>query len=646
MQNMNKILGIIPVIAFISLSILIAFIYSQRSPDDPLITYRYARNIAEGKGFTYNPDEPFLGTTAPFYALILAFFGVLGFNIPIIGNIFSPLSLGLASVFVYLLATKKGYPIVGLLCGLFLLLNPWVSGTFGMEIYFQIFLIMGAFYFYDQQKYTLTTIFCVLAFLIRADGIIASVILSIDYIITNKKIPKREIMLFIVLCAPVFIFYFFHFNTFLPATLEAKQAQYDSGLWMGFWPGVVKFIFQRDAFMSFLPLIIVGGIFLLLSARIWVLVISWGILHTLGYILLGVPFYRWYSIPLVVSLMVMSGFSFRFVKYFPRLLHNTPIKFKLFKKSYHPYLKGVHGLLAVVLIFFIAIPLYQGFKSHYHLFKNKPLQSPKMKLYIKAGRWFAENTPPHTSIAFIEIGYLGYYSQRRIIDLSGLVTPGVSKHIRNRDFQWAVKKYSPDYFVFNPQFSGWIRILNQPWFKKYYKQIKEIEQKGFKYHLKIYKKTKDFKFPRILTIDAYQMHSDIPVGEIIQGFEVGQSFYCHHNNLARIQVMMATYNRKNNHDVIFHLKSSPLAQEDIYKEKFNASNVLDNAYRTFDFPPLLDSKGKNYYFFFESPQSHKGDAVTLWSTSKNHYKKGSLYIKHEKSQGDLRFITYYYENNN
>ena len=106
MQNMNKILGIIPVIAFISLSILIAFIYSQRSPDDPLITYRYARNIAEGKGFTYNPDEPFLGTTAPFYALILAFFGVLGFNIPIIGNIFSPLSLGLASVFVYLLVLE------------------------------------------------------------------------------------------------------------------------------------------------------------------------------------------------------------------------------------------------------------------------------------------------------------------------------------------------------------------------------------------------------------------------------------------------------------------------------------------------------------------------------------------------------------
>ena len=33
--------------------------------DDAYITYRYARNLATGRGFVYNPGEAVMGTTAP-----------------------------------------------------------------------------------------------------------------------------------------------------------------------------------------------------------------------------------------------------------------------------------------------------------------------------------------------------------------------------------------------------------------------------------------------------------------------------------------------------------------------------------------------------------------------------------------------------
>ena len=39
------------------------------------------------------------------------------------------------------------------------------------------------------------------------------------------------------------------------------------------------------------------------------------------------------------------------------------------------------------------------------------------------GRWCRENTPPGTAIAIADIGAFGYYSERRVIDLAGLVTP-------------------------------------------------------------------------------------------------------------------------------------------------------------------------------------------------------------------------------
>ncbi len=38
--------------------------------DDAYITFRYARNLAEGLGLVYNPGEWVLGTTAPLWAIL------------------------------------------------------------------------------------------------------------------------------------------------------------------------------------------------------------------------------------------------------------------------------------------------------------------------------------------------------------------------------------------------------------------------------------------------------------------------------------------------------------------------------------------------------------------------------------------------
>src|SRR5690606_8741405 len=48
------------------------FYQPPNTVDDAYITFRYARNIATGVGFVYNPGERVLGTTTPAYALLLA----------------------------------------------------------------------------------------------------------------------------------------------------------------------------------------------------------------------------------------------------------------------------------------------------------------------------------------------------------------------------------------------------------------------------------------------------------------------------------------------------------------------------------------------------------------------------------------------
>jgi hypothetical protein len=39
------------------------------------------------------------------------------------------------------------------------------------------------------------------------------------------------------------------------------------------------------------------------------------------------------------------------------------------------------------------------------------------------GRWLREDTPERSAIAASEVGALGYFSQRRVVDLAGLITP-------------------------------------------------------------------------------------------------------------------------------------------------------------------------------------------------------------------------------
>ena len=48
-----------------------------RTIDDAFITFRYARNLLAGSGFTFNPGEAVLGTTTPLYTLLMAGLGAL-----------------------------------------------------------------------------------------------------------------------------------------------------------------------------------------------------------------------------------------------------------------------------------------------------------------------------------------------------------------------------------------------------------------------------------------------------------------------------------------------------------------------------------------------------------------------------------------
>lgn len=71
---------------------------------------------------------------------------------------------------------------------------------------------------------------------------------------------------------------------------------------------------------------------------------------------------------------------------------------------------------------------------------------------VRIGRWLDEETPEGAVVATNDIGAIGYFSNRRVIDMVGLVTPGMLERLqRTRDRDGAILEYfrrdRPDYVV-------------------------------------------------------------------------------------------------------------------------------------------------------------------------------------------------------
>ena len=103
------------------------------------------------------------------------------------------------------------------------------------------------------------------------------------------------------------------------------------------------------------------------------------------------------------------------------------------------------------------------------------------KPIINLAQWLKNNTPKDALIALHDIGVVGYFSERRILDLVGIINPEISKHYRNKQPGTALpfserniidylKEKEPDYLV---MFTEWDRFFNllQTTNKKYFQFI-------------------------------------------------------------------------------------------------------------------------------------------------------------------------------
>jgi hypothetical protein len=78
---------------------------------------------------------------------------------------------------------------------------------------------------------------------------------------------------------------------------------------------------------------------------------------------------------------------------------------------------------------------------------------------VDTSNWIAENTAPDELVAAHDIGALGYWGKRRLLDLAGLISPEVIPFIRDeRLLAYYLSEKKVEYLV---TFPGWYPVLTR-----------------------------------------------------------------------------------------------------------------------------------------------------------------------------------------
>ena len=418
--------------------------------DDPFITYRYAENIAAGIGFVYNRGEPVLSTTTPLYALILAGARLLGVDIPTFSNGLGVASLAFGGLAFWGLGRVWRTKVAGCMGMLLFPLFPLLVTTLGSEVAFYLALVLGGFWAYAQQRYIAVAVLLALATLVRADGVLAAVVVAVAFLLQRRRpIPGRAVFVYLGLLLPWFLFAQLYFGAPFPVTLAAKRRQ---GLMPGselFLPGL--FAQARNnywAFPGFRAMFVLAGAGIPVAVwrSPWLLIVGWSALYTAAYTLLGVTSYFWYYGPVIVGFVALVGLGAEALACFVAQ-----------SWQFRPVVAATVLAIAVLVL----RPVYGG------LVYLQAHPDTRTGIYRTVGEWLQANTQPADRIGTLEVGMIGYYAQRPMLDFAGLLQPAVAQQLGPASSYddaavWAFLQYQPAYLVLQegalPRLQGQVAV--------------------------------------------------------------------------------------------------------------------------------------------------------------------------------------------
>ncbi len=213
--------------------------------DDAYISYRYARNAANGDGLTYNPGERIYGSTTLPWVLWLGFVSfVSSVDIPHVSTCTSAVLFPVNALLLFVLLRRAGAPTwAGALGGLLLLAAPHylLIAVTGMETMFYTCLMLLSWLALQSRRWLAAGVLAGLTAATRLDGLAMAVALTVAAVLETLRERhagagmRRVAALWggmLIPLVPFALFCYAYFGTLVPQTLSAKRAHdFAAGRW-------------------------------------------------------------------------------------------------------------------------------------------------------------------------------------------------------------------------------------------------------------------------------------------------------------------------------------------------------------------------------------------------------------------------------
>lgn len=397
--------------------------------DDAFITFQYASNLVQHGQFVFSLDIWVQAVTCPLYALILTplfLFSHFPQKIIPLLNILIECSILWLSRDLFYNKTKQSY---NLLFGLMISLSPLLArvSVGGMEMPFlalvYIILLLAV-----KNRHTYIVgipALSAIMFFIRPEASILAII-SVVYlwIIHGWKKTIFPALCGLLIALIGMLIMQLVYQSPLPQSLMAKSEHISEGFintsMQLFAPEPVSLVIHSIIFLSFIWII-----YARIKLSHWMYInVSWYVLYALAYVLARPSIWSWYGYPLV----------------FMAILHIVGMVEIL---SHQLWIKRLETALQSKIVLVIPLVIWFGISA-----KSTP-ERITQNIYdrLQNSEYFKGNKLE--TIVAGDVGAIGYFTKKRIIDVNSLVWINKSQQIRSASMVDIIKNEKPDYIFLN-----------------------------------------------------------------------------------------------------------------------------------------------------------------------------------------------------
>ena len=417
---------------------------SQFTSEDFLITLRYAENLAHGHGLVFNVGERVLGTTTPLYTLFLAVLARLGLPVAPLGKMVNILADAGLCLLIFRLLRGLGEEGAGKIAALCVALCPlqiqWSIS--GMETSLVACCGMAVWVAFAERRTLCAYAAVGLLFLLRWDGILLFAVLTAATVWRDRRLPVGGLALFALVIAPWLLFATHFYGNPIPITATAKsivygwRADHDPNWLLRHLPSLPRLCgrFLLSPGYAVMTLFACAGCLQARRARYAALLplAIWFALYWSAFLASRVLLFPWYLVPPLAVYEAAVGLGGAAV--WERLQHRRRFDVP----------RPVSGTLLCLLV---------AASTAGTVIITRREQIVEERVRIPLALWLRAHSRATDRVMLEPIGYIGYYAQRPVLDVVGLVSPEALRFYRSQiaaPMLEMARAYRPEWCVLRP----------------------------------------------------------------------------------------------------------------------------------------------------------------------------------------------------